>query len=66
MTPNPPKSRKERKWKSKRHSQIDKSFEITGPNDFKMVIDFDDVDHKEVNRVTKKMLNILNKYLRQP
>ena len=53
-------------WRAKRHSQIDKSFEVVGLNDFKMRVDFDDVDHKEVNRITKKMIKVLNKYLRKP
>lgn len=41
------------------HTTVDKSFTIDGP-DIYLVVDYDDVDHKTVDREAKKVVNILN------
>lgn len=47
-------------WKIPEHSETDKSFEISGPIGLK--VDYDDVDHEEVDAVTEKVVRILNKH----
>lgn len=49
-------------FKIEKHTRTDKRFKITGPDDFKLLVDYDDVDHKEVDKQTKKMVDILNKH----
>ncbi len=39
---------------------LDKRIEVIGPNDFRMFIDYDDVDHSEVEKTLKKMISCLN------
>lgn len=41
------------------NSDIDKWIEIEGP-DLSLRVDYDDVDHKSVERSVKKMLKLLN------
>lgn len=53
---------KKKIWKIEKHSMVDKSFKIYGPGDFTMIIDFDDVNHKEVNKITRKIVKILNRF----
>ena len=42
------------------HDGIDKSFEIEGPDGFRLFVDYDDVDHNYVDAVAKRMVSILN------
>ena len=44
------------------HSTIDKSFDIYGPQDLLLMVDFDDVDHETVEKLTKRMVDILNEH----
>jgi hypothetical protein len=56
------------KFSVQRHSTIDKSFELNLPRHLEswglnIKIDFDDVNHKKVNKITKKIVQILNNNL---
>lgn len=42
------------------HNTIDKSFIIYGPDDFKMEVDYDDVDHEFQDLMAKTIVAILN------
>jgi len=42
-------------------SAIDKSFNIQGP-DIRLSVDYDDVDHKEVLRLAKRIVATLNEH----
>ena len=46
-------------FKIKKHSTIDKSFKILGP-DIDFIVDYDDVDHREVDRLVRRAVHILN------
>jgi hypothetical protein len=41
-------------------TNIDKHVVITGPDYFRLAVDFDDVNHAEVRKQIKKMVAILN------
>jgi hypothetical protein len=43
-----------------KHTTIDKSFDIEGPEGFRMTVDFDDVDHASVNNIARNVVRILN------
>ena len=47
-------------FKIQAHDRWDKRFEITGPDGFRMFVDNDDVDHREVAKVSKKLVAVLN------
>ena len=56
---------RQKKFSIQRHSTIDKSFEINLPYYLEMwglniKIDFDDVNHTKVNKMTRKIVKILN------
>ena len=51
-------------WKISEFDSSDKEIEITGPNDFRMLVDYDDVDHKEVSDMVMKIVRCLNAYFR--
>jgi hypothetical protein len=40
------------------HTQVDKKFSIEGP--IELIIDYDDVSHDEVDKLTVKVARILN------
>lgn len=44
------------------HTTADKSFNIVGPDEFCLKVDFDDVDHKTQNFNARKAVAILNEY----
>lgn len=46
------------------HSTLDKSFEILAPDhmEITLIIDYDDVDHDDVNLQTEAIVDILNNY----
>jgi hypothetical protein len=41
-------------------TSIDKYVEISGPEYFRLLVDFDDVNHAEVRKQVKKMVALLN------
>lgn len=41
---------------------VNKTVEIRGPDDFRMEVDYDDVDHPEVRRTAKRIILLLNKH----
>lgn len=45
-----------------KHDQSDKDFSVEGGDSLYMRVDYDDVDHKTVDKEIKKMVDILNKY----
>ena len=47
-------------WKILGHSEIDKSFEVDGP--LPLEIDYDDVNHDEVDFLINEVVQILNTY----
>ena len=47
-------------FKVKPFTNIDKWVEITGPDYFSIRVDFDDVNHAEVRKQIKQMVDILN------
>jgi hypothetical protein len=44
------------------HTTSDKSFAIMGPDDFNLIIDYDDVDHKTTDQMASKVARILNTF----
>jgi len=44
------------------HTTIDKDFVINGPDDFNMIIDYDDVDHELVDLMANTVVAILNRH----
>lgn len=42
------------------HTKTDKSFIVRGPGDLLLEVDYDDVDHDEVDRNVEAMVNLLN------
>lgn len=46
-------------FKIEKHTTVDKSFRIIGP-DIDLIVDFDDVDHAEINRLARRVTHILN------
>jgi len=42
------------------HDGVDKFFEIEGPEGFLLRVDYDDVDHKYVDAVAKRVVSVLN------
>ena len=56
---------KNKKFSMQGHSTCDKSFELNLPHYLEMwglniKIDFDDVNHTKVNKMTKKIVKVLN------
>ena len=44
-----------------RHTRIDKEFEIKcGSGDIRLKVDYDDVDQKEVDRLARRIVDVLN------
>jgi len=43
-----------------KHTRIDKSLDISGPDGLNLKVDFDDVNPTTVLKTTKKMVKILN------
>lgn len=54
-----------KRFRVTKHSTVDKSFEITSPDDMEIfiVIDFDDVGHPRVNKEAKAIVKVLNNHL---
>lgn len=52
-------------FKIQPHTTIDKWFEIEGP-DIRILVDYDDVNHKEVDKQARKMVKILNENWESP
>lgn len=48
-------------FKIEPHTTIDKRFRIMGP-EIDLLVDYDDVDHKEVDRAARKLVKILNEH----
>lgn len=46
-------------FKIEPHTTIDKRFRIVGP-DIDLLVDYDDVNHSEVDRAARKLVKILN------
>lgn len=42
------------------YTNLDKRFEIEGPDSLRLFVDNDDVDQREVAKASKKMVRILN------
>ncbi len=42
------------------HTTIDKRFEITSTEDIRIIVDYDDVNHPEVDKIAKRIVAILN------
>lgn len=49
-------------WKHFGFDYCDKEVEVMGPKDFRMMVDYDDVNHSQVEKITEKMIDILNKH----
>lgn len=49
-------------FKIERHDTADKHFGIMGGDSITLEVDYDDVDHKEVDRWVDKIVRILNKH----
>lgn len=47
-------------WTRDQFNKINKSFHIYGPGDLVMEVDYDDVDHIEIQNTVDAMLVILN------
>ena len=43
------------------HTGTDKEFRICDPDDFFLIVDYDDVDHETQDKMAKKVASILNK-----
>lgn len=51
----------EKLFKIEPHTHIDKSFQIQTPeHNLNLAVDYDDVDHKEADRLARKVVAILN------
>lgn len=48
------------KFKIGAFDNSDKSIMITGPDGLVIEVDYDDVDHAEVNKAVKRMVDVLN------
>lgn len=42
------------------HSSADKRFEISGPDELLLEVDYDDVFHEDVDRLAERMVEVLN------
>ena len=53
---------KRKRFVIEKHTNVDKRFSIYAPTDLSIDIsvDFDDVDHAQVNKISKKIVEILN------
>jgi hypothetical protein len=47
-------------FKITKHSTIDKDFVISGP--IELTVDYDDVNHKEQDRLARQLVSILNEH----
>ena len=43
-----------------KHTTVDKEFVIEGP--IELIVDYDDVNHKEVDQLSRKVVQILNEH----
>lgn len=50
------------KFKIQKHTTLDKRFRIFGPDGFELIVDYDDVNHKLVDRGCERLVNILNEH----
>jgi hypothetical protein len=50
------------KFQVQSHADWDKEIVVVGPNDLMISVDYDDVDHKQVEKDIRKMVEILNTY----
>ncbi len=50
----------EKPFKIQPHTTVDKEFVITGPDGFRMMVDYDDVDHRSVEKTANRVVKILN------
>lgn len=48
------------KWTIEPHTTLDKRFQVTGPDDLVLYVDFDDVNHEEVDQQVTEMVATLN------
>lgn len=48
-------------WTIEPHTHADKHFTVTGPGDVRLYVDYDDVNHDEVDREIEKMVRNLNR-----
>lgn len=53
---------KQPKFQVQSHADWDKEIVVVGPNDLMISVDYDDVDHKQVEKGIRKMVKILNTY----
>ena len=51
-----------KKWTIEKHTTVDKSFRIFGPTDLEITVDFDDVNHTEVNKEAARLVALLNEH----
>lgn len=49
-------------WEIEPHSKADKHFTVTGPGDFRMYVDYDDVNHEEIDATAEEMVRVLNNH----
>jgi hypothetical protein len=48
-------------WKIRPHTKLNKSFTIEGPGDVLLAVDYDDVDHRQVEVDMQRAVEILNR-----
>lgn len=44
------------------HTTADKRFDIEGPHDLRLMVDFDDVDHETVEKTVVALVEVLNRF----
>ena len=47
-------------FKIEKHTGVDRSFDVTGPDGLRLTVDFGDVNTRTVNHHIRKMVAILN------
>lgn len=47
-------------WRIEPHSTLDKRFRVFGPDDVLMYVDYDDVNHDQVDVTVREMISLLN------
>lgn len=50
----------DREWEAVPYSMIDKVITVYGPDDLVLSVDYDDVNHEEVDKRIPWLLNVLN------
>lgn len=47
-------------FKIETHDALDKSFQIEGPGDLTLHVDYDDVNRDEVDALARELVNVMN------